>query len=155
MYKFIQRNQKKMLAVFGVVLMIAFIIPSTFKNGGAGRGDQVIGKVGDVKVLGDEIFGAEAFASEIIWRYRRWPSKTPNFQRVHDVLLRWRKDPKTKPRFNTPYVSILLASALGELVRTLDQGYLSLGMGRTQRPSVSQRWSGRTSICSGRVGRPK
>ena len=56
-----------------------------------------------VKVLGDEIFGEECFASEIIWRYRRWPSKTPNFQRVHDVLLRWRKDAKTKPRFNTPY----------------------------------------------------
>ena len=56
-----------------------------------------------VKVLCDEIFGDDAFASEIIWRYRRWPSKTPNFQRVHDVLLRYRKDPKTKPRFNTPY----------------------------------------------------
>lgn len=56
-----------------------------------------------VKVLGDEIFGDDAFASEIIWRYRRWPSKTPNFQRVHDVLLRFRKDPKEKPRFNTPY----------------------------------------------------
>jgi len=56
-----------------------------------------------VKVLGDEIFGEECFASEIIWRYRRWPSKTPNFQRVHDVLLRWRKDAKEKPRFNTPY----------------------------------------------------
>ena len=56
-----------------------------------------------VKVMGDEIFGEDAFASEIIWRYRRWPSKTPNFQRVHDVLLRWRKDPDTKPRFNVPY----------------------------------------------------
>lgn len=56
-----------------------------------------------VKVLGDEIFGEECFASEIIWRYRRWPSKTPNFQRVHDVLLRWRKCAKTKPRFNTTY----------------------------------------------------
>jgi site-specific DNA-methyltransferase (adenine-specific) len=56
-----------------------------------------------LKVLGDEIFGEECFASEIIWRYRRWPSKTPNFQRVHDVLLRWRKCAKTKPRFNTPY----------------------------------------------------
>lgn len=56
-----------------------------------------------VKVLCDEIFGDEAFASEIIWRYRRWPSKTPNFQRVHDVLLRYRKDPSTAPRFNAPY----------------------------------------------------
>jgi site-specific DNA-methyltransferase (adenine-specific) len=56
-----------------------------------------------LKVLADEIFGADAFASEIIWRYRRWPSKTPNFQRVHDVLLRYRKDPKAKPRWNVLY----------------------------------------------------
>jgi site-specific DNA-methyltransferase (adenine-specific) len=56
-----------------------------------------------VRVLGDEIFGHDAFASEIIWRYRRWPSKTPNFQRVHDVLLRWRGDPKATPRWNQPY----------------------------------------------------
>jgi hypothetical protein len=56
-----------------------------------------------VRVLGDEIFGAEAFASEIVWRYRRWPSKTPNFQRVHDVLLRWRRDPGTPGRWNQPY----------------------------------------------------
>jgi site-specific DNA-methyltransferase (adenine-specific) len=52
-----------------------------------------------VKVLGDEIFGPGAFASEIVWRYRRWPSKTPNFQRVHDVLLRFVRDPSQKPRF--------------------------------------------------------
>jgi site-specific DNA-methyltransferase (adenine-specific) len=56
-----------------------------------------------VKVLCDEIFGDDAFASEIVWRYRRWPSKTPNFQRVHDVLLRYRKDPKERPRWNQPY----------------------------------------------------
>ena len=56
-----------------------------------------------VKVLGDEVFGPEAFASEIVWRYRRWPSKTPNFQRMHDVLLRWRKDPGAEPRFHQLY----------------------------------------------------
>lgn len=56
-----------------------------------------------IKVMCDEIFGEEAFASEIVWRYRRWPSKTPNFQRVHDVLLRYRKDPKAAPRWNQPY----------------------------------------------------
>ena len=52
-----------------------------------------------VKVLCDEVFGENAFASEIVWRYRRWPSKTPNFQRVHDVLLRYVRDPKRTPRF--------------------------------------------------------
>ncbi len=56
-----------------------------------------------VKVLGDELFGEDAFASEIIWRYRRWPTKTPNLQRMHDVLLRWCKDPSAEPRFNQAY----------------------------------------------------
>lgn len=56
-----------------------------------------------VKVMMDEIFGEECFASEIVWRYRRWPSKTANFQRVHDVLLRYRKDADTAPRWNTLY----------------------------------------------------
>jgi DNA modification methylase len=56
-----------------------------------------------VKVLCDEIFGEDAFASEIVWRYRRWPSKTANFQRVHDVLLRYRKDPAAPPRWNQLY----------------------------------------------------
>ena len=55
------------------------------------------------KVLCDELFGPRAFASEIIWRYRRWPSKTPNFQRVHDVLLRYVRNPNVKPRFNQLY----------------------------------------------------
>lgn len=55
------------------------------------------------KVLCDEIFGADCFASEIVWRYRRWPSKTKNFQRVHDVLLRYVRDPRTPPRFRQLY----------------------------------------------------
>lgn len=55
------------------------------------------------KVLCDEVFGPRAFASEIVWRYRRWPSKTRNFQRVHDVLLRYVKDPKATPRFHQLY----------------------------------------------------
>src|SRR4029434_1464158 len=55
------------------------------------------------KVLCDEVFGPLCFASEIVWRYRRWPSRTRNFQRVHDVLLRYRKDARTPPRWNTLY----------------------------------------------------
>ncbi|MEZ4446152.1 MAG: site-specific DNA-methyltransferase [Polyangiaceae bacterium] len=52
-----------------------------------------------IKVMADALFGVEAFASEIIWRYRRWPAKTKNFQRVHDVLLRYQRDASTPPRF--------------------------------------------------------
>jgi site-specific DNA-methyltransferase (adenine-specific) len=49
------------------------------------------------------VFGPGCFASEIIWRYRRWPAKTVNFQRVHDVLLRYVKDPSVTPCFTTLY----------------------------------------------------
>jgi site-specific DNA-methyltransferase (adenine-specific) len=55
------------------------------------------------KVMCDEIFGPRAFASEIVWRYRRWPAKTRNFQRVHDVLLRYVKNPDAEPRFRQLY----------------------------------------------------
>lgn len=55
------------------------------------------------KVLCDEVFGPECFASEIVWRYRRWPAKTKNFQRVHDVLLRYVKDASVEPRFKQLY----------------------------------------------------
>ena len=55
------------------------------------------------KVLCDEIFGPRAFASEIVWRYRRWPAKTKNFQRVHDVLLRYVKNPDAAPKFAQLY----------------------------------------------------
>jgi site-specific DNA-methyltransferase (adenine-specific) len=56
-----------------------------------------------VKVMADEIFGEDSFMSEIIWRYRRWPSKTRNFQRIHDVLLRYVKNPNTASRWNQLY----------------------------------------------------
>ena len=56
-----------------------------------------------LKVVCDEVFGQECFASEIIWRYRRWPSKTRNFQRVHDVLLRYVRDSAARPRFRQLY----------------------------------------------------
>jgi DNA modification methylase len=55
------------------------------------------------KVAIDEVFGAECFASEIVWRYRRWPSPTRNFQRVHDVLLRWSRDSSVEGRWNQLY----------------------------------------------------
>jgi 2-polyprenyl-3-methyl-5-hydroxy-6-metoxy-1,4-benzoquinol methylase len=55
-----------------------------------------------MKVALDGVCGRECFASEIIWRYRRWPSKTRNFQRVHDVLLRYVK-PGDEPTWTQLY----------------------------------------------------
>lgn len=55
-----------------------------------------------VKVQGDKLFGRRHFLSEIIWRYRRWPVKFQNFQRMHDVLLRWGTG-RAEARFNQLY----------------------------------------------------
>jgi DNA modification methylase len=55
-----------------------------------------------VKVRGDELFGRQNFASEVIWRYRRWPTPTKNFQAMHDVLLRWTTG-RAAPTWNQLY----------------------------------------------------
>jgi site-specific DNA-methyltransferase (adenine-specific) len=88
-----------------------------------------------IKVLCDEIFGDECFASEIIWRYRRWPSKTSNFQRVHDVLLRYVKDSKAKPRFNVSYEP--LAPSTLATWGTRKQRAVTNSAGRRVRSSVT------------------
>lgn len=85
-----------------------------------------------IKFLCDLIFGPAAFASEIVWRYRRWPSKTPNFQRVHDVLLRYRRDPKIAPRWNQLYEP-LAASTVATWGSTKQRAVLADG--RRQRSS--------------------
>jgi hypothetical protein len=59
MYKFIQKNQKKFLAVFGVLLMIVFILPTSFKNSMT-RGDLTIGAVDGEKITGNELGQAKS-----------------------------------------------------------------------------------------------
>ena len=45
-----------------------------------------------LKMLMDAVFGVPSYRNEIIWHYRRWPSKQKNFQRMHDVVLRYSKN---------------------------------------------------------------
>ena len=59
MYKFIQKNQKKFLAVFGVLLMIVFILPTSFKNS-LSRGDLTIGSVNGDRITGNELGQAKS-----------------------------------------------------------------------------------------------
>ena len=47
-----------------------------------------------IKVMCDGVFGRTSFANEIVWRYRRWPVAGRHFQWMHDVLLRYLRDPK-------------------------------------------------------------
>ena len=44
-----------------------------------------------LKALMDGIFGWQNFRNEIIWHYRRWTAGSKNFQRMHDVVLRYTK----------------------------------------------------------------
>ena len=44
-----------------------------------------------LKLVMDAVFGEKNFRNEIVWSYRRWPAKQSNFQRIHDVILRYSK----------------------------------------------------------------
>ncbi len=96
------------------------------------------------KVLCDEVFGPECFASEIVWRYRRWPAKTKNFQRVHDVLLRYVKDPSAVPRFNQLYEP--LAASTRATWGTRKQRAVTDEAGRRQRSSSTEEESPGTPL---------
>lgn len=60
MYRFFQRNQKKMLAVFGAFLMVVFVLPYTAFDGGSGRANPVVAYLGDEKIYMAEMGHARA-----------------------------------------------------------------------------------------------
>jgi len=93
------------------------------------------------KVLCDEIFGPRAFASEIVWRYRRWPAKTKNFQRVHDVLLRYVKNPDATPRFRQLYEP-LAASTLATWGDKKQRAVVDNGGRRTRSSTTAEKTAG-------------
>ena len=43
----------------------------------------------------DEIFSRNCFRNEIIWHYKRWPAKSPMFQRSHDTIFWYGRTEKT------------------------------------------------------------
>ena len=59
MYRFFQRNQKKLLAIFGAFLMVVFILPTTFRNS-SGRENPVVAYMGDEKIRAVEVPPARA-----------------------------------------------------------------------------------------------
>ena len=54
-----------------------------------------------LKLLMDATFGQVNFRNEIVWSYRRWPSKSSYFQTMHDVLLFYVRG--TDTTFNVSY----------------------------------------------------
>ena len=68
-----------------------------------------------LKIVLDKIFGKDNFRNEIIWCYDRWEAKSTDFQRMHDVILKYSK---TKDyTFNT------ILEIDQKRQRTLDRGY--------------------------------
>src|SRR3954451_17670508 len=60
MTKFLRNNSKRLLAIFGVVLMIAFVLPAGMKQFGAGQ-RQLVGYIGNgTKVYNTDISRAKA-----------------------------------------------------------------------------------------------
>ena len=47
-----------------------------------------------LKLLMDAVFDPQNFRNEIVWCYKRWPSKQDNFQQMHDVIFRYSKSQK-------------------------------------------------------------
>lgn len=58
-----------------------------------------------VKVALDGVFGRDCYRNEIVWRYRRWPAPSRDFQRMHDTLLRYTRQPKSE-RWATLYEAL-------------------------------------------------
>ena len=56
-----------------------------------------------LKLLMDAVFGLPCFRNEVIWSYRRWPSPTSRFQRMHDVILFYARHPDGPGTFNVAY----------------------------------------------------
>lgn len=56
-----------------------------------------------VKVMLDGVFGRECYRNEVVWRYRRWPAPSRDFQRMHDVLFRYVRNPKAAWRWHQLY----------------------------------------------------
>ena len=54
-----------------------------------------------LKLLMDAVFGKQCFRNEIVWFYRRWPTKSKSFQRMHDSILYYSKNPDGSHTFNS------------------------------------------------------
>jgi DNA modification methylase len=55
-----------------------------------------------LKLLLDAIFAPTSFQNEIVWSYRRWPSPSRHYQRMHDILLFYAKG-SAPATFNVEY----------------------------------------------------
>jgi site-specific DNA-methyltransferase (adenine-specific) len=114
-----------------------------------------------LKLLCDAIFGSDCFLNEIIWSYRRWPTKTRYFQRMHDVIYFYARQPGAARPFHVAYepISDSYRKRFGGATQRLDPARPSHKL-KSEQPSVGmpQRDVWELSILAGssreRVGYP-
>ncbi|MCI0450036.1 MAG: site-specific DNA-methyltransferase [Chlorobi bacterium] len=75
-----------------------------------------------VKVEMDKIFGYDNFVNEIVWWYRRWSNASKNYQRMHDVILFYKKSDNYK--FNIQYQEYAKPEVIEQTVRGVIEGKL-------------------------------
>jgi DNA modification methylase len=78
-----------------------------------------------LRVMLDEIFGANNFQNEIIWHYRKWPSGKYTFQRNHDVIYFYSRSNIRQRTFNQLFMaraeSTLKRFGMAEIVSGYDE----------------------------------
>ena len=117
-----------------------------------------------LKLLMDAVFGPGGFRNEVIWRYRRWPAKSHQFQKMHDVLLFYSKEDGRAHTFHTLYGyerladSTLKAFGTKKQVADFSSGHRKPGVENeeTLGPPMSDVWEVGVIAASGkeRVGYP-
>jgi site-specific DNA-methyltransferase (adenine-specific) len=75
-----------------------------------------------LKIVMDQIFGINNFRNEIVWHYRRWSAASKDFQRMHDIVLRYSKT--SDFIFNAPYQTYSHPEMIEETVRGVVDGKL-------------------------------
>lgn len=68
-----------------------------------------------VKLILDEVFGIENFRNEVVWCYDKWVAPSRDFQKNHDIILRYSKTDK--------YTSNTIREIDEKRQITLDRGY--------------------------------
>jgi len=100
-----------------------------------------------LKLILDSIFNPKNYLNEIIWRYRRWPAKAANFQKMHDVILYYAKN-RGQHKFNVLYgyerlaESTLQTFGTNKQVADFSSGHRKPGLTdeETQGPPLSNVW---------------
>ena len=93
-----------------------------------------------LRLMMNAIFGVNRFQNQIIWRYRRWPTSQPRFQRMHDTILYYTKDTEAPQVFNQLYEELSASTVrrfdTRQQVAEFDEGHRRPGQTDDESPGA-------------------